>query len=356
MRCNLDPSDHAVALSRTILLGALSEFEDATKRQSPPSWSLVISSVETATSAAVAAGARTVAEVLRSASETVVTALKTNSALVGAELCGWVTTAVTDACQGAGGGHTDLFDDLFLWALALAERHYKAYAGCWLGAGASLVLGPRDGPPFASRTELRLSASTAPPDPATGKAAVIDLRLTPEGINLQTAASAPYLLVHECICHAGQGSTKVANKSTFSEGWMDHVAETIFNAEVVNLGWNIATALVRRTGLDLILALEDPDCGTANWQHRLTGRQVANKLADLYLRRDGSAGRDSFLALSFALNAAPLNPDARDLFVWDVERALLRPGNEVRLMYALADWHACRFPADRLLQVVHEIP
>lgn len=351
MRCYLSTGEYALAVAQTVLFGAISPFEEALQRLSPAVWLSITSSVEIATSRAAEAGAQRVADILQSASPRIKAHVLANSAPLGAKLCTSVVESIAAARQRFSADGGDPFDELLRWAAGLAESHYRRYAR-WLGGSVGLTIGPRDGPPYASAPRLGLSASTEPPDATAGRAAEVDLRLVNGGMNLETAASAPYLLVHECVCHAGQGSTKVANKSTFSEGWMDRAAEMIFDASAAGLEWYLATSSIRRLAAELIVVLEHPESGTVNWQHRRTGRRVASDVAVLYERRSKAAGRDAFLELSLALNAAAMSPDEKDLFVASVEEKLWRKSTEVTLMRSLADWKGSGDPVERLVALV----
>jgi len=215
-------------------------------------------------------------------------------------------------------------------AMDIASRYYGRFAPDtaydvriatqWLNEGDTVENFPRDIHAWGS-ADLE------------GTASVVALNLKPKQFDRKTYQSLLYILLHECICHAYQGSVDVTgrravigNADVFGEGWMDFVTHLIFTQVLAHSG---------PFGAQWADALpEDPDCELRGSEIHLYRTDSERAGASAHLHRGTTAARnlqtafnntlprraadDAFLELSLKINGLPLTGPAREQLVTNV--------------------------------------
>lgn len=232
----------------------------------------------------------------------------------------------------------DPFEAIADWALSATSDVYRGGSVEPLSDWPRLRIGWDSKKPHGLSTAHAITAMTVSPDPASAEVTLI---YHPEGTDWETFAATPYVLLHEGICHVGQGQPWDARTGggygpghSFREGWMDYVAYQVALAlsdgptesSAVDQLWFGSAAIVRKASAEYHGARYDTAGlhGKEERQHasRQKGREAATGL-DRSLRKalGREQGRAAFLAGSVRLNSSSLSDAALQRFAASVQRA-----------------------------------
>lgn len=171
----------------------------------------------------------------------------------------------------------DPLREMFSVAWGVAKKCYEQHSSllknvvgsCRVGFATELALAP----PHSFGVNFAVSGLTD----FTKSPTVIKLKVFVAGFDWETYCSVPYVLFHECICHAFQNAyprnreRAPADEDGFLDGWMDWVALKMLeleypeNSSAASVGAQFHAA---RIGLDL----------HRPWAHRALGVEAAKKL------------------------------------------------------------------------------
>jgi hypothetical protein len=207
--------------------------------------------------------------------------------------------------------------------------------------------------PFRHGLPIHLTASTELRDESLPQSAVVNVVVIPEALDERTAFALPYVLLHECLCHALQGPwnhqrVQADANSRFAEGWMDVAAfrlhqsmdPVVHRMPTVDLMAAPRLTAQLEAASDVHKARHSPSSIDRAWSHRVIGRDAAERMFDLISRLPESKGDAAkpFMHLSLALNVSTIDNDERDHFVSMVHRLTLRPSLEHRLVPLVRDY------------------
>jgi hypothetical protein len=219
--------------------------------------------------------------------------------------------------------------------------------------------------PVKSPLPIHLVAVTYLDDHADGPSARVDVAINLEMMDELTAFALPYVLLHECLCHALQGPWQPGRiqadpSSRFAEGWMDVAALLTHNALERGGSRDTDTPAVMTVprwaaqydaASRVHRARYAPHAHDRAWSHRACGVHAANSLHRLLgrLPETKSDPTAAFLELSLALNTSAFDAQQRDLFVTGIYKRTLRrddPDLVAELRQYLCSRDLSRFVAD----------
>lgn|SRR5262245_50820396 len=172
----------------------------------------------------------------------VITKLETLTRKVDCTICGSAVCAGTEhddyilgsALPAGRGDCMRPLYNIFVLALSAAVEYYKTHSTLLPSNAAASV---RFSSGFLNeRPESALPYSIGGATFFEPPTSLVQLQVCIEDLDLSSYSAVPYVLFHECICHAFQGllSSSGTNRETipsdlFAEGWMDWIASEIAN-------------------------------------------------------------------------------------------------------------------------------
>jgi hypothetical protein len=262
-----------------------------------------------------------------------------------------IDSLVREACE----LQRDLLLDAFRLAKELASAAYRQHdqrVPAEMFERISVSLDHQAGP-LRHGLPIHLTASTELRDENLPQAAVVSVVIIPEALDERTAFALPYVLLHECLCHALQGPWKHRRvqadaNSRFAEGWMDVAAYRLHQSvdpevhRVPTIGLMTAPRLMAQmeAASDVHKARHSRNEIDRAWSHRVIGRDAAERMFDLIGRLPESKGDAAkpFMHLSLALNVSMIDNYQRDRFVSIVHKLTLFPSHQHRLVPFVRDY------------------
>jgi hypothetical protein len=265
-----------------------------------------------------------------------------------------IIAAITGGIGEYSANPIDPYSELFAQVLSYTRHGFYDRFAVWQGKDVQFSLraaGRHLRPGFG---RFPVEAYTNPPG-GTTEVVKVELRISAHDLDMETMAAIPYVLAHECVCHAGQGNGEVANFSLFTEGWMDFVAELLTEDAADSLDWGFLAYEYSRASRSLIGdVLCQEKSGVENWAERSRGRWCAQQLLRLLSRMPPTAlsPRERLYSVSAKLNASPLSNTIKDMFAHRVGTAARLETTRAELVRTFRRWEEGDSPVEDLVDLV----